>query len=139
VKIEGKIYSAQDLHVDGEVEGTIELPNHKLTIGPNGSIKADIKAREIVVLGSAQGSVQAQDTFEIHSAAKFIGDVKTARIIVEDGAYFKGSIDIVRTEASKPLEKSHTLSLDPPSPGPAVASNLTAEDSRSSATRVTAA
>jgi len=60
VKIEGKIYSAQDLHVDGEVEGTLELPDHKITIGPNGSMRAEIKAREVIVLGSVQGSVHAR-------------------------------------------------------------------------------
>lgn len=124
VKIEGKIQSAQDLYVDGEVEGTIELPDHKLTVGPNGRIKAEIKAREVLVLGSAQGSVQAQDKLEIHSAAKFVGDVKAARIIVQDGAYFKGSIDILRREVNKPIEKSQALSLEPPRPNSAVASNF---------------
>ena len=124
VKIEGKIYSAQDLQVDGEVEGTIELPDHKLTVGPNGRIKAEIKVREILVLGSTQGNVQAQEKVEIRSAAKFVGNVKTARIILEDGAYFKGSIEIVRTEASKPVGKSQTLSLEPPRSSSATASNF---------------
>ena len=124
VKVQGKIYSGQDLHLDGEVEGTIELPNHKLTVGPHGRIKAEIKVREILVLGSAEGSVQAQEKVEIRSAAKFVGDVKTARIILEDGAYIKGSIDIVRTEASKPVAKSQTLSLAPPRPSSTMASNL---------------
>jgi len=124
VKVQGKIYSGQDLHLDGEVEGTIELPNHKLTVGPHGRIKAEIKVREILVLGSAEGSVQAQEKVEIRSAAKFVGDVKTARIILEDGAYIKGSIDIVRTEASKPVAKSQTLNLAPPLPSSAMASNF---------------
>ena len=124
MKIAGKIYSAQDLQVDAEVEGTIELPNHKLTVGPHGRIKAEIKVREILVLGSAEGSVQAQGKVEIRSGAKFMGDVKTARIILEDGAYIKGSIDIVRTEASKPVAKSQTLNLTPPLASSAMASNF---------------
>jgi cytoskeletal protein CcmA (bactofilin family) len=124
VRIEGKIYSAQDLQVDGEVEGTIELPDHKLTVGAHGRIRAEIKVREILVLGSAQGSVQAQEKVEIRSGAKFVGDIKTTRMILEDGAYLKGSIDIVRTEASKPVAKTQTLSLVPALPSSAMESNL---------------
>jgi len=112
VKIEGKIYSSQDLHVDGEVVGTIELPNHKLTVGPHGRIKADIKVREILVLGGVEGAVQAQEKVEVRSAAQFVGDIKASRIILEDGAYIKGSIDIVRTETSKPTTKSPILNIE---------------------------
>ena len=124
VKIEGRIYSAQDLQVDGEVDGTIEMPNHKLTVGAHGRIKGEIKVREILVLGTAQGKVQAQEKVEIRSAANFVGDVKTARIILEDGAYFKGSIDVVRAEAAKPGMKPHLLTLEPPRPGSAAASSF---------------
>ena len=71
---------------------------HKLTIGPNGKVHAAIKAREVVALGSIQGNVDASDKIEIRKDAKLVGDIKTARIIIEDGAYFKGSIDIVKPE-----------------------------------------
>jgi cytoskeletal protein CcmA (bactofilin family) len=114
VKIEGKIYSAQDLHIDGEVAGTIELPDHRLTVGLSASIKAEIRAREIIILGSVQGNAHARDKFEIHKGATFIGDVKTARMIVEDGAYIKGSIDIVRAEAIKTRDKPQTTALEQP-------------------------
>ena len=101
VKIIGQIHSKEDLYVDGDVEGTVEAPDHKLTIGPNGTVHATVKAREVVVLGSIQGNVEATDKIEIRKDAKLIGDIKTARIIIEDGAYFKGSIDIVKPEPAK--------------------------------------
>jgi cytoskeletal protein CcmA (bactofilin family) len=98
VKISGNIYSREDLYVDGELEGTVEALEHKLTIGPNGTVKATIKAREVVVLGAIHGNVEATDKIEIRKDAKLTGDIRTARIIIEDGAYFKGSIDIVKPD-----------------------------------------
>jgi cytoskeletal protein CcmA (bactofilin family) len=98
VKVNGQIVSQEDLYVDGDVEGTVELVQHKLTIGPNGKVHAAIKSREVVVLGSIQGNVEASDKIEIRKDARLVGDIKTARIIIEDGAYFKGSIDIVKPE-----------------------------------------
>src|SRR5690349_2153141 len=102
VKINGQIYSKEDLYVDGDVEGTIELQEHRLTIGPNGKVHSAVKAREVVVLGNIQGNVDASDKLEIRKDARLVGDIKTARIIIEDGAYFKGSIDIVKPETTKP-------------------------------------
>ena len=101
VKVVGQIFSREDLFVDGEVEGTVEALEHKLTVGPNGSVKAAIKAREVVALGSVQGNVEATEKIEIRKDAKLVGDIRTARIIIEDGAYFKGSIDIVKPEPAK--------------------------------------
>jgi cytoskeletal protein CcmA (bactofilin family) len=101
VKVVGQIYSREDLYVDGEVEGTVEALEHKLTIGPNGVVRAGIKAREVVALGNIQGNVEAHDKIEIRKDAKLVGDIRTARIIIEDGAYFKGSIDIVKPEPAK--------------------------------------
>lgn len=98
VKIVGQIFSREDLYVDGDVEGTIELIDHKLSIGPNGKVHAGIKAREVVALGAIQGNVEVSDRIEIRKDAKLVGDIKTARIHIEDGAYFKGSIDIVKAE-----------------------------------------
>ena len=101
VKINGQIFSKEDLYVDGDVEGTIELAENKLTIGPSGRVQASVKAREVVVLGQIQGNVEAMDKLDIRKDAKLVGDIKTARIIIEDGAYFKGSIDIVRPNDKK--------------------------------------
>src|SRR5215471_2798054 len=75
VKISGNIYSREDLYVDGELEGTVEAMEHKLTIGPNGVVKATIKSREVVVLGSIHGNVEATDKIEIRKDAKLTGDI----------------------------------------------------------------
>ena len=83
----------------------MEAMEHKLTIGPNGNVKAAVKAREVVVLGAINGNVEATDKIEIRKDAKLTGDIRTARIIIEDGAYFKGSIDIVKPEP-KPAPKA---------------------------------
>ena len=114
VRIVGQIYSKEDLYVDGDLEGTVEAMEHKLTIGPNGTVHAGVKAREVIVLGTIQGNVEAHDKIEIRKDAKLVGDIKTARIIIEDGAYFKGSIDIVKPEPVKAAPK-------PQSPAPAAA------------------
>ncbi len=106
VKVIGQIFSREDLYVDGEVEGTIESMENKLTVGPNGQVQAAVKAREVVVLGSIKGNVEATDKIEIRKDAKLTGDIRTARIIIEDGAYFKGSIDIVKPEPSKVAPKA---------------------------------
>lgn len=118
VKIHGQIFSKEDLYVDGDLEGTIEVQEHKLTIGPNGKVQAGvIKARELVVLGTIQGNVEANERIDIRKDAKLVGDIKTARIVIEDGAYFKGSIDIVKPELAKPTA---------PPPRPQVASSVAA-------------
>ncbi|HTX35490.1 MAG TPA: polymer-forming cytoskeletal protein [Bryobacteraceae bacterium] len=106
VRIVGQIHSKEDLYVDGDLEGTVEALEHKLTIGPNGTVHAGIKAREVVALGTIQGNVEATERIEIRKDARLTGDIKTARIIIEDGAYFKGSIDIVKPETGgKPQAK----------------------------------
>ncbi len=106
VMVKGQIFSREDLIIDGEVEGTVELQEHRLTVGPNGKVQAGIKAREIVVLGAIHGNVEAADKIDIRKDAKLVGDIKAARIVIEDGAYFKGSIDIVKPEPGK-QQQSH--------------------------------
>ncbi len=99
--IKGQIFSREDLTIDGEVDGSVELHEHRLTVGPNGKLQAGVKAREVVVLGTIHGNVEASDKIDIRKDAKLVGDIKTARIVIEDGAYFKGSIDIARPEAAR--------------------------------------
>ncbi len=101
VTVKGQILSREDLFVDGEVEGMVEAPEHKVTLGPHGKVQANIRAREILVLGTLLGNVEALDKIEIRKEARLTGDIKTARIVIEDGAYFKGSIDIVKPEPAK--------------------------------------
>jgi cytoskeletal protein CcmA (bactofilin family) len=120
VKIIGQIFSKEDLYMDGDLEGSVEALEHKLTVGPNGTVHAGIKAREVVALGTIQGNVEATDKIEIRKDAKLVGDIRTARIIIEDGAYFKGSIDIVRADSAKPA-----ASRPQPAPPAMAASNAT--------------
>ena len=98
VTITGQIYSREDLFVDGEVEGSIDLAENRLTIGPNGKIKAGIHAREVVIIGAVEGNVEATEKVDIRKDARLKGDIKTSRIVIEDGAVFKGAIDIVKAE-----------------------------------------
>jgi len=102
--IKGEVQSLEDLYIDGEVDGALELREHCLTVGPNGKTHSTIRAREVVVLGSVQGNVEARDKIAIRKNGKLVGDIKTAGIIIDDGAYFKGSIDIVRTD--KPVAQN---------------------------------
>lgn len=99
VIVKGQIFSREDLTIDGEVEGTVECQEHRLTVGPNGKVKASVKAREVVVLGTIHGDVETSDKIDIRKDAKLVGDIKTARIGIEDGAYFKGNIDIIRPDS----------------------------------------
>jgi len=99
VTVKGQIFSKENLVLDGEIEGTVEAHDHQITVGPNGRVQAGVKAREIVVQGTIQGNVEATDKIDIKRDARLVGDIKTARIVIEDGAYFKGSIDIIKTDA----------------------------------------
>jgi cytoskeletal protein CcmA (bactofilin family) len=101
VTVKGQIFAREDLTIDGEVEGTVECHDHRLTIGPNARVLAGLKAREIVIHGSIQGNVEATDKIDIKKEAKLVGDIKTTRIVIEDGAYFKGSIDISKAAQAK--------------------------------------
>ncbi len=99
VIIKGQILAREDLYLDGEMEGTVEVPEHRLTIGPHAKLQASIRAREVVVLGGVNGNVEALEKIDIRKDARLIGDIKTGGIVIEDGAFFKGSIDIVREPA----------------------------------------
>jgi len=121
VKVVGQIFSKEDLYVDGDLEGTVELLEHKLTIGPNGNVHAGIKAREVVALGTIQGNVEAADKIEIRKDARLVGDIRTARILIEDGAYFKGSIDIIKPEPVRVAVKPQPAAAAAAPPAPAVA------------------
>lgn len=113
VKIVGQIFTKEDLYVDGDVEGTIESQDNKVTIGPNGRVQAGIRAREVVILGQVQGNVEASDKVDIRKDAKLVGDITTSRISIEDGALFKGSIDIKKAEVKA---GSPVVSAPPPAP-----------------------
>ena len=115
VTVKGQIFAREDLTIDGEVEGTVECHEHRLTIGPNARVQAGLKAREIIIQGSIQGNVDATDKIDIKKEAKLVGDIKTSRIVIEDGAYFEGSIDISKPQARAQAQQTT------PTAAPAVA------------------
>lgn len=97
MNIKGEIRSREELLVDGEVEGLLESQS-LLTVGPNGKVRANIKAREVVIFGSVRGDVEVTEKIAIREQGSLIGNIKSAGISIDDGAYFKGSIDIMRPE-----------------------------------------
>ncbi len=102
--IKGEINGSESLYIDGKIEGSVNLPGNRVTIGRNGQVTASITAREIVVLGKVRGNVTATDRVDIRAEGSLSGDVAAARISIEDGAFFKGGIDIRKPE-NKPEGK----------------------------------
>jgi cytoskeletal protein CcmA (bactofilin family) len=94
--VKGEISGNGDLYVDGSVDGPIELGDGTLTVGPSGTVTADVVAREVIVHGSIKGSLRARNRIEIKKDGSVVGDLLTASILIEDGARFKGSIEIDR-------------------------------------------
>ena len=118
------IYICVPPYVDGEIEGTVEVQEHRLTVGPNGKVKATINARDVVVRGTVHGNIEAGEKIDIRKEAKVVGDLRTTRIVVEDGAYLKGAVDIVRQEVTrKPPETKPAP--PPPKPEPPRQQTLT--------------
>jgi cytoskeletal protein CcmA (bactofilin family) len=115
--IKGEITGSESLFIDGKVEGSINLPGNRVTVGRNGSVTASVTAREIVVLGKIRGNVTATDRIDIRAEGSLTGDVTAARISIEDGAFFKGGIDIKKPEA-KPVAASSPVSVSVPSEAP---------------------
>ncbi len=104
--VKGEITGNEDLHVDGSVEGLIQLEDRKFVVGASAKVTADVIAREVVVYGNVKGNLRARDRIEIKKDGSVVGDLTTARIMIEDGAYFKGSIEIDRgNEAESDLDK----------------------------------
>jgi cytoskeletal protein CcmA (bactofilin family) len=99
--IKGEVTGSESLYIDGRVEGSINLAGNRVTVGRNGVVAANINAREIVVLGKVRGNLTASDRVDIRSDGSLTGDVVAARISIEDGAFFKGGIDI-RKGGQKP-------------------------------------
>ena len=95
--IKGEVSGAESIFVDGRIEGSINLADHRVTIGRNGNVAANINAKEIVIMGKVTGNVDCSDRLDIRSEGSLTGDIVTARISVEDGALLKGSVQ-VRTE-----------------------------------------
>jgi len=96
--IKGEITGTESLFIDGKIEGSITLPGNRVTVGRNGQVASTIPAREIVILGKVRGNIAASDRVDIRAEGALTGDVTAARISIEDGAFFKGGIDIRKTD-----------------------------------------
>jgi cytoskeletal protein CcmA (bactofilin family) len=92
--IKGEVTGAESLFIDGRIEGTISVPGHRVTIGHNGNVVANIKAKEIVIMGKVQGNVECSDRLDLRSESQLSGDVITHRVSVEEGAVLKGGIEV---------------------------------------------
>jgi cytoskeletal protein CcmA (bactofilin family) len=115
VVIKGEVSGTESLYIDGRIEGTVNFAEHRVTIGRNGSVAANISAREVVILGKVQGNIQCSDRLDIRSEGALTGDVVTQRISVEDGAVLKGSVQVRAVEHNKSQAQKQT----PPEPKPA--------------------
>jgi cytoskeletal protein CcmA (bactofilin family) len=101
VVIKGELSCSEDLYIDGQVEGTIDPKGNRLTIGPNGRVKANVNACAVVVQGKLEGSIQASDRVDLKQSAVVTGDIATQRISIDEGAYFKGGVNIQKEELNK--------------------------------------
>lgn len=110
--IKGEVSGAESLYVDGRIEGTINLADNRVTIGRNGTVAANISAREVVIMGKVTGNIQCSDRLDIRSEGSLTGDVLTQRISVEDGAVLKGSVQ-VRAAEHKNEKAQHQIQAKP--------------------------
>jgi cytoskeletal protein CcmA (bactofilin family) len=94
LSIRGELSGSEDLYIDGQVEGAIELHGNSLMVGPNGRIKANVNAGSAVIQGKLEGNIRASDRVDLKQSAVVLGDIATQRISIEEGAYFKGGVDI---------------------------------------------
>ncbi len=131
IRIKGEVSGTEDLFVDGFVEGKLNLAaDCCLTVGPNGNVKADLVAREIIVRGKVEGKVIARDKLQIGSTGEITGEVQTGRLVIEDGATLRGTVEAGRMEVSKADTKAvaaaATSTANKPSPQPTVLGSGTA-------------
>ena len=106
VVIKGELNGSEDLTIEGHVEGTIQLRDHVLTIGPNGRIKAQVFAKSVIVLGEVTGNVTASDKVDIRDGGSVDGDIVSPRVAIAEGAHFRGSVDMQRKADAKPQQKA---------------------------------
>jgi len=116
--VKGELTGSESLYIDGKVEGAINLPGNRVTVGRNGQVAANIVAREVVVLGKVRGNCQASDRVDIRSEGSLTGDVIAARISIEDGAFFKGGIDIRKPGAMDGKSEPAKSTTTEPAPVP---------------------
>ncbi len=101
VMFRGELSGTEDLLIEGQLEGNISVQDQCVTVGPQGQVKGEIQARQVVIHGSVHGNVSAREKIEIRRTGNVVGDLRSAAIAIEEGAYFKGSIDVVREETQE--------------------------------------
>jgi cytoskeletal protein CcmA (bactofilin family) len=122
VVIKGELNGSEDLTIEGHVEGTIQLRDHVLTIGPNGRIKAQVFAKAVIVLGEVTGNVTATDKVDIRDNGSVDGDIISPRVAIAEGAHFRGSVDMQRKgAAAQPQAAAKPASAPAPQPAAAAA------------------
>jgi cytoskeletal protein CcmA (bactofilin family) len=121
VIIKGELSGSEDLYVDGQVEGSIELSGNRLIIGPHGQVRANVNAKGVIVQGKLDGNIRASERAELTKSAVTVGDIFTQRIAIEEGAYFKGKVDIQRDTTQKDATKAEAAKPAPPVSASAVA------------------
>jgi len=99
--IKGELTCSEDLYIDGQVEGTIDPKGNCLTIGPNGRVKANVTACTVVVQGKLEGNIQASDRVDLKQSAVVMADIATQHISIDEGVYFKGSINVQKEAPTK--------------------------------------
>jgi cytoskeletal protein CcmA (bactofilin family) len=119
IVIKGEVSGNESLYVDGRIEGTVNFAEHRVTIGRNGSVAANISAREVVILGKVQGNIQCSDRLDIRSEGALTGDVVTQRISVEDGAILKGSVQVRAVDHKQDKSQPQAQKQVQPEPKPA--------------------
>jgi len=105
VQIRGEVKGSEDLLVDGVVEGTITLSESRLTVGPNARVKANVSARDVVVVGSLDGDILASGRVELRAGANLVGDIRAARLSIEENAMFSGKVDLAQPGAQGVAER----------------------------------
>ena len=103
IKIRGEVHGSEDLFIDGHVEGKLELGNASLTVGPNGSVKADVNAREVIVRGRIEGKITGREKVQLWSTGHVTGEVQTERLAIEEGGTLRGKVEAGKSQA-KPVE-----------------------------------
>ena len=111
VIVKGELTGSEDLYVDGQVEGSIDLQGNNLTVGPNGQIRANVNAKGVIVQGKLEGNIHATERVDFRKSAIAVGDIITQRVAIEEGAYFKGKVDIGKPEATRSDFKTERSSI----------------------------
>jgi cytoskeletal protein CcmA (bactofilin family) len=143
ITIRGEVTGDEDLLIQGRVEGSVNLEQHAVTVGPDGEVKADIGARVVTIEGKVEGDVQADEQVIVRSSGRLQGDITSPRVMLEDGAYFRGGVDMT-DKAGAPSKRAPTVRpTEPGTPRPAAGESTSAGSGQSAsgkdsdATRVT--